>query len=403
MSTITHLDQGSAPNDGSGTPARTGAGIINDNFDNLNADKMESVVAGNNISIDATDPINLEINLVDSPTVSGTLNITGSLSFDASGSINPSAGFIDIDLPAGVHFRIRSSGLTPRFRVEEDTGDVYILGGNLGVAAGDINSTSGDLNLNFGDVNVVNGNINVQDGWIDVGNLRINQADDSIHLANASVFSIKDAGGINTRLTVDENTGDTDIVTGDLTVTAGNFAVTAGTSDFGGDITIGNLTIDESADAIVLAGASTLSIQDSGASDIITFDEATGDVGIVKGELTLTDTLRISAIAPSINFNGAIGNIISDSTLVISTSSNDLTLSANGGNNTINLNCATANFNSSLLDSVDGIEYRSGAANPTTTDIPAGYTANWYNTTLGEMRTWANISNTMYFSAAFTT
>jgi hypothetical protein len=46
--------------------------------------------------------------------------------------------------------------------------------------------------------------------------------------------------------------------------------------------------------------------------------------------------------------------------------------------------------------------YGSGASDPTTTDVPAGFTLNWLNTTNGELRTWANVAGTMRKSAAFT-
>lgn len=44
----------------------------------------------------------------------------------------------------------------------------------------------------------------------------------------------------------------------------------------------------------------------------------------------------------------------------------------------------------------------SGAANPTTSDIPSGFTTQWKNTTSGEVRTWVNDAGTMKSSAAFT-
>lgn len=46
--------------------------------------------------------------------------------------------------------------------------------------------------------------------------------------------------------------------------------------------------------------------------------------------------------------------------------------------------------------------YRSGASDPTTSDVPAGFCVDWLNTTSGELRRWANVAGTMRKSAAMT-
>ncbi len=47
-------------------------------------------------------------------------------------------------------------------------------------------------------------------------------------------------------------------------------------------------------------------------------------------------------------------------------------------------------------------QYKSGAADPTTSDIPSGYCQTWYNTTAVEVRDWCNRGGTMIKSAAMT-
>ncbi len=49
-----------------------------------------------------------------------------------------------------------------------------------------------------------------------------------------------------------------------------------------------------------------------------------------------------------------------------------------------------------------GIAYRSGSADPTTSDISDGHGTWWRNTTAGEVRYWVNVGATMYKSAALT-
>jgi len=58
MSTVTNINIWGSPNDGTWDTLRAWGQIINDNFNNLNIDKLESVVAWSGIAIDATDPIN---------------------------------------------------------------------------------------------------------------------------------------------------------------------------------------------------------------------------------------------------------------------------------------------------------------------------------------------------------
>lgn len=46
--------------------------------------------------------------------------------------------------------------------------------------------------------------------------------------------------------------------------------------------------------------------------------------------------------------------------------------------------------------------YRSGASDPTTSDVAAGFCVDWLNTTSGELRRWANVAGVMRKSAAMT-
>lgn len=56
-----------------------------------------------------------------------------------------------------------------------------------------------------------------------------------------------------------------------------------------------------------------------------------------RAELMLSDTLRISEIAPSINFTGVVGNVISDNEFTLTISTGDINLNAGAGA-VINLN-----------------------------------------------------------------
>lgn len=62
-----------------------------------------------------------------------------------------------------------------------------------------------------------------------------------------------------------------------------------------GNIEIGNFTINGVNDSIDMDTLSTFSFRDSADSDIITIDEDTGDLDIVKGNISKTGILNISA------------------------------------------------------------------------------------------------------------
>ena len=62
MADITNLNLWTSANDWTWTDLRSGGQIINDNFEALNDGKLEDIIAGTNVTIDKTDPLNPIIN-----------------------------------------------------------------------------------------------------------------------------------------------------------------------------------------------------------------------------------------------------------------------------------------------------------------------------------------------------
>ena len=100
----------------------------------------------------------------------------------------------------------------------------------------------------------------------------------------------------------------------------------------------------------------------------------------INGGLNLGSSMRVA-------FGSSASNSPSTNT------SGDVALSRNqSGRLEINSN-ALGEFRDLILrklDTTEGTNFLSGASDPTTTDIPAGYGVRWKNTTSGEIRDWVN-------------
>lgn len=172
-------------------------------------------------------------------------------------------------------------------------------------------------------------------------------------------------------------------------------------------------------------GTALLSVSNAGS--VVVNDSlsiTTGNININAGDLivqagtvtangagtnTFGGTVEISAIAPTINMNGALGNISCLNSFFVTVSSGNINFNANnGGLGIINLNPGEyVSLQNSPINDIDGIERLSGAADPLPADIANTYFQIWENTTatmqtsggaVNETSLWTNISGSMYRS-----
>jgi hypothetical protein len=232
-----------------------------------------------------------------------------------------------------------------------------------------------------------------------VGNLSIEPGNDSIDLTAASTLSVRDGSNDNL-LTISEATGVVE-VQNQLSVSG---AFLAGSISLFGN----NITINSIANSIDLGAASTLAIRDNADDDIMTIAEATGDVSIGNFNFDVSQ----NAIVSTSNIIILGQSALNGATLIMS---NNCSIELEIGFQfqvfdegdselfTVDNNSGDVQIWQGNLDITGGgIQARSGAANPTNTDIDDGYFMGWENTTSGEKRIWWNDGGTMYFSAAFT-
>ena len=185
---------------------------------------------------------------------------------------------------------------------------------------------------------------------LEIGNLTINQGTDSINLAAASTFSIRNNAEA-TLFTISEATGNVEVVSGNLTMATGN-------------IVAGNLSIESASSSIDLGSASTLSIRDSSNTILISVDEVNGNLIVTEGQLR--------AFGSGFQVSGT-SDFLDD-----------------------------VNMNNNAITGAASFESLSLGGDPTPANIPAGHFQVVRNTVAGETRVWYNNAGTMESGPVFT-
>ena len=135
---------------------------------------------------------------------------------------------------------------------------------------------------------------------------------------------------------IEGDTGNVNIPVGDLSVSNGSVSCDGVAVSSGNNITIGSISIESVANSIDLGAASTLAIRDSANANLLTVEEATGNVEVVSGNLNVpagnivVDTLSIE--------NGGYIDLATASNLTIRNNSNTILISIDEANGNLIVN-----------------------------------------------------------------